>query len=68
MQAISRYTILLWYFMYLFLGFRKCNVRNTVHGIKSRIVVRFEEIAFHLEIIAVYILGYDVISIRVYQY
>ena len=38
------------------------------NGIKSRIVVRFEETAFHSEIMAIYILGYDVISITVYQY
>ena len=65
MQAISWYTIILWYFMYLFLGFRKCNV--LCNGIKSGVVVRFEEITFHSEIMAVYILGYDLITIRVYQ-
>ena len=36
MQAISWYAIMLWYFMYLFVGFRKCNVRNTVQWNKIR--------------------------------
>ena len=62
MQTISWYAFMLWYFMYLFLGLTRCNV------IKSGIVVRFEEIAFHSEIMAIYILGYDVTSIRVCQY
>ena len=68
MQAISWYVIMLLYFVYLFLGFRQCNVRNTVQWNKSGIMVRFEDIAFHSEIMAVYILGYEVIAIRVYQY
>ena len=36
MLAISWYAIMLWYFMYLFLGFGKCNVRNTVQWNKIR--------------------------------
>ena len=51
-----------------FLAFVNVMYITQCNGIKSGIVVRFEEIAFHSEIMAVYILGYEVISIRVYQY
>ena len=51
-----------------FLAFVNVMSVTRCNGIKSGIVVRFEEIAFHSEIMVVYILGYDVISIRVYQY
>ena len=51
-----------------FLAFVNVMYVTRCNGIKSGIMVRFEEIAFHSEIMAVYILGYDVIAIRVYQY
>ena len=51
-----------------FLAFVNVMYVTRCNGIKSGIVVRFEETAFHSEIMAVYIPGYDVISIRVYQY
>ena len=51
-----------------FLAFVNVMYVTWCNGIKSGIVIRFEEIAFHSEIMAAYILGYDVISIRVHQY
>ena len=51
-----------------FLAFVNVMYVTRCNGIKLGIVVRFEEIAFHAEIMAVYILGYDMIPIRVYQY
>ena len=36
LASISWYAIMLWYFMYLFLGFHKCNVLNTVQWNKIR--------------------------------
>ena len=68
MQAISWYAVTLWYFIICFLAFVNVLYVTRCNGIKSGAVVRFEEITFHSEIMAVYILGYDVISIRVYQY
>ena len=50
-----------------FLAFVNVMYVTRCNEIKSGIVLRFEEIAFYSEIMAVCILGYDVISISVYN-
>ena len=60
MLAISWYAI-----MICFLAFVNVMYVTRCNGLKSGIVVRFNEIAFHSEMMAVYILRYDSIYIRV---